>query len=482
MNPSDGLPIGAAVLVALAGACAAADAALSRVSRVHVDEYVRDGRRGAMALRRVIAEPPRYLNLVLLLRVVGEMAAAVMAATWAVRRFGFTWSTVVVTAAVMVVVSYVAVGVTPRTVGRQHADGVALIAAPVVHRLAAVLGPLPRLLIALGNALTPGKGFRDGPFTSEAELRDLVDLAEASQVIESDERQMIHSVFELGDTIVREVMVPRTDIVFIERTKTLRQAMSLALRSGFSRIPVVGENEDDVVGITYLRDLAKRAYEYRESESVERVDSLMRPATFVPDSKPVDELLREMQAERNHVAIVVDEYGGTAGLVTIEDILEEIVGEITDEYDRELPRVDEISEGTYRVTARLPVDELGELFGVALESDDDDVETVGGLLAQALGRVPIPGATARVGDLELVAEGALGRRNRVATVVVRRIAEEPPGGETGSGVIGGDLSRPDVVVDTVEAAHALENPAHEGGAARAFDGPARAERRHRSDV
>jgi len=195
---------------------------------------------------------------------------------------------------------------------------------------------LPRLLIAFGNALTPGRGFRDGPFTSEAELRDLVDLAEASKVIESDERQMIHSVFELGDTIVREVMVPRTDIVFVERAKTLRQAMSLALRSGFSRIPVVGENEDDVVGIVYLRDLAKRTYEYRESESTERVESLMRPAAFVPDSKPVDELLREMQAERNHVAIVVDEYGGTAGLVTIEDILEEIVGEITDEYDREL--------------------------------------------------------------------------------------------------------------------------------------------------
>ena len=486
MNPGDALPIGAAMLVVLAGACAAADAALSRVSRVHVDEYVRDGRRGATSLRRVIAEPPRYLNLVLLLRVVGEMAAAVMTATWAVRRFGFTWPTVVVTAAVMVVVSYVAVGVTPRTVGRQHADGVALLAAPVVHRLAAVLGPLPRLLIALGNALTPGRGFRDGPFTSEAELRDLVDLAEASKVIESDERQMIHSVFELGDTIVREVMVPRTDIVFIERTKTLRQAMSLALRSGFSRIPVVGDNEDDVVGIVYLRDLARRAYEYRESESVERVESLMRSATFVPDSKPVDELMREMQAERNHVAIVVDEYGGTAGLVTIEDILEEIVGEITDEYDRELPRVDEISQGTFRVTARLPVDELGELFGVTLESDDDDVETVGGLLAQALGRVPIAGATAQVGDLELVAEGALGRRNRIATVVVRRVATSSSDGDAPADADTRDLTRPDVVVDTVESARAFDNAAHDAhdadGSARAFEQPARSNGRHRTDV
>src|SRR5581483_3321476 len=168
---------------------------------------------------------------------------------------------------------------------------------------------------------------------------------------------MIHSVFELGDTIVRGVMVPRTDIVFIERSKTLRQAMSLALRSGFSRIPVVGDNEDDVVGIVYLRDLAQRVYEYRDAESVERVESLMRPATFVPDSKPVDELLREMQAARTHVAVVVDEYGGTAGLVTIEDILEEIVGEITDEYDREGPRVEHLDDDAVRVTARLPVDE-----------------------------------------------------------------------------------------------------------------------------
>jgi CBS domain containing-hemolysin-like protein len=422
MTPADVLlPVGAAVLVGIAGACAAADAALSRVSRSHVEENLRDGRRGAAALQRVVAEPPRYLNLLLLVRVVGEMFAAVLVAVWAIGLFGRTWSTVVVTALVMVVVSYVVVGVTPRTVGRQHADGVALAAAPIAVRLAAVLGPLPKLLIQLGNALTPGRGFRDGPFTSEAELRDLVDLAEASKVIEDTEREMIHSVFELGNTIAREVMVPRTDIVFIEQTKTLRQAMSLALRSGFSRIPVLGENEDDVVGIVYLRDLARRTYEYRESETSERVESLMRPPTFVPDSLPVDVLLREMQAERNHVAIVVDEYGGTAGLVTIEDILEEIVGEITDEYDREGPRIEELPDGAVRVSARYPVDELAELFEVEIDEEADGVETVGGLLATALGRVPIPGATAEVAGLQLVAEGSRGRRNRIATVVVRRV-------------------------------------------------------------
>ena len=267
-----------------------------------------------------------------------------------------------------------------------------------------------------GQCPDAGKGFRDGPFSSEAELRDLVDLAEERALIEDEERQMIHSVFELGDTIVREVMVPRTDMVVIERTKTLRQAVSLALRSGFSRIPVIGDNLDDVVGMAYLKDLVRRTYEFHEGESTERVETVMRPASFVPDSKPVDEVLREMQVNQVHVAIVVDEYGGTAGLVTIEDILEEIVGEITDEYDTEAPPVEVLPDGAYRVTARLPVEELAELTDRELR--DDDVDTVGGLLAKHLGRVPIPGAQADVAGLRLVAESAEGRRNRIGTVLV----------------------------------------------------------------
>ena len=204
------------------------------------------------------------------------------------------------------------IGVSPRTLGRQHADRIALVAASPTWWLARVLRLITILLILVGNALTPGKGFRDGPFSSEAELRDLVDLAEERALIEDEERQMIHSVFELGDTIVREVMVPRTDMVVIERTKTLRQAVSLALRSGFSRIPVIGDNLDDVVGMAYLKDLVRRTYEFHEGESTERVETVMRPASFVPDSKPVDEVLREMQVNQVHVAIVVDEYGGTA--------------------------------------------------------------------------------------------------------------------------------------------------------------------------
>jgi CBS domain containing-hemolysin-like protein len=421
----------AIILIVCGGLLAGAETALARISRVRADEFVREGRRGAQRLRAIVADPPRYLNLVMLLRLSCEMVATVVATLLFIDWLGDQGVAYAAAAAAMIVISYVIVGVSPRTLGRQHAEPIALASAPIVYRLTTVFGPLPRLLILLGNALTPGKGFREGPFTSEAELRDLVDLAEERRVIEPDERQMIHSVFELGDTLVREVMVPRTDIVFIERGKTREQALSLALRSGFSRIPVVGENEDDVVGIAYLKDIVRRAQEDGEDGRTETVGSLMRPATYVPESKPIDDLLREMQARQIHLAIVIDEYGGTAGLVTIEDILEEIVGEITDEYDQEAPRVEWLADDCARVTARLPVDELGELFGIELEIED--VDTVGGLLAHALGRVPIAGSRATVDGLSLTAESLAGRRNRIGTVLARRLpdqvaAEEPERG------------------------------------------------------
>jgi CBS domain containing-hemolysin-like protein len=236
--------------------------------------------------------------------------------------------------------------------------------------------------------------------------------------VEQGERKMIHSVFALGDTVAREVMVPRTEMVWIEAHKSLRQALVLAMRSGFSRIPVIGASVDDVLGVVYLKDLVRHTTGPDPDAEQVRVDAIMREAAFVPESKPVDDLLSEMQVARVHLAIVVDEYGGTAGLVTIEDILEEIVGEITDEYDVELPPVQRLDQDTARVSARLSIDELAELFDVALP--DDEVDTVTGLLAQALGRVPIPGATATVGGLRLEAEGRTGRRNRIETVLVRR--------------------------------------------------------------
>jgi CBS domain containing-hemolysin-like protein len=417
---NDLAPLAVAVLfVVVAAALACAEVALSRISKVRVDELVHDGRSGAVRLQRLLADSPRSLNLLLLLRLACEVAAVAIVTSWCIDRVDGSRAVLLAVAA-MTVVHYVFVGVAPRTIGRQQAERVALVSAVPVTALTAVFGPLPSLLILLGNALTPGKGFREGPFASEAELRELVERAQERGVVEQSERDMIESVFELGDTIVREVMVPRTDIVVIERGKTVKQALNLLLRSGFSRVPVVGDNTDDVLGVCYLKDLVKK--ERAEGGGSLKVEEVMRPAVFVPESKPVDELLREMQASLGHIAVVVDEYGGTAGLVTLEDIVEEVVGEITDEYDREAPAVEHLNDGSCRITARLPVEDLEELYGVQLPHDD--VETVGGLMASLLGRVPIPGATVEADGLRLVAESAKGRRNQIGTVLVRRTEEE----------------------------------------------------------
>ncbi|WP_330175916.1 hemolysin family protein [Streptomyces sp. NBC_01498] len=424
------LIIGAVALVVVAWLAACAEAGLARVSSFRAAEAERSGRRGADKLAQIAADPTRYLNVALLVRVACETAAGVLVTYVCLERFA-TWVALLVAMGVMVLVSYVAVGVSPRTIGRQHPLNTATAAAYVLLPLARIMGPVPQLLILLGNALTPGKGFRKGPFASEAELRAMVDLAEQESLIEDDERRMVHSVFELGDTLVREVMVPRTDLVCIERYKTIRQALTLALRSGFSRIPVTGENEDDIVGIVYIKDLVRKTHISRDAEA-DLVSTAMRPAAFVPDTKNAGDLLREMQQERNHVAVVIDEYGGTAGIVTIEDILEEIVGEITDEYDRELPPVEPTGTDSFRVTARLDIGDLGELYGLD-EFDDEDVETVGGLLAKALGRVPIAGASALVElpdgrTLRLTAESPAGRRNKIVTVLAE--PAEPAAGAT----------------------------------------------------
>ena len=412
----------AAGMVFVAGLFASAESAVSSISRVRASELVEEGRSGAQRLATVVQDPPRYLNTALLLRLAAEIAAIVLVAAVVLETVSPRWLALTVAIVGMLLVSFVVVGVAPRTLGRQHSERVALVSAGPLQVLSRVLNPLARLLIVLGNALTPGKGFAEGPFASEAELREMVDLAEKSSLIESVESRMIHQIFELGDTLVREVMVPRIEMIFIERHKTLRQMMSLALRSGFSRIPVVGENLDDIVGVVYLKDVTKRVFDSRDAETTERVESVMRPAMFIPDTKPVDELLREMQAKRMHVAVVVDEYGGTSGLVTIEDIIEEIVGEISDEYDQDAAEVEHLPNGAVRVPSRLSLDDLGEVFDVELE--DDDVDSVGGLMAKHLGRVPIPGAEVQVDSLRLVAEAPTGRRNRLGTVIVS-VAEEP---------------------------------------------------------
>ena len=425
------LVVTAAALVVLAGLFSAADAAMSSASRARAEELLADRRAGARRLTALLADPVRYLNTALLLRLLCEIAATVIV-TQLVRNAwgGAFWAAAATSIAIMLVVSFVVIGVAPRTLGRQHAERVALASATPLYLVTRVLGPIPRLLILIGNAITPGRGFREGPFSTETELRELVDLAEASAVIESGERKMIHSVFEFGDTIAREVMVPRTDVVYIERYKNLRQTMSLFLRSGFSRVPVIGENLDEVVGFAYLKDIVRRDFEAPDVEFTQRVEEVMRPAHYVPDSKPVDALLAEMQADRQHIAVVVDEYGGTAGLITIEDILEEIVGEITDEYDEEEVEVEVLPSGTTRVSSRYPIDDLDELFGFDVE--EEDVDSVGGLMAKHLGRVPIPGSHVEAHGLRFEAERSSGRRNKVGTVLISRVEHEPAPSHEGS--------------------------------------------------
>jgi CBS domain containing-hemolysin-like protein len=406
------------LLLGFAGFLAATESALTSISRVLIEQL--ESKRGGELLRKFSLQPAKYLNVILLVRKTCELTATVLLASILLRNYPSAQA-MSLTVLIMVIVSYVVVGVGPRTIGKQHPHTWARAGIGVAFFLAFILGPVTKLLIAIGNAITPGVGFRTGPFTNEAELRDLVDQAHERGLVESDEHEMIHSVFELGDTLVRELMVPRTEMVWIEKDKSLRQALSLALRSGFSRVPVIGESIDQIIGIAYVKDLAKRTLDHHESETTERVEQHMRPATFVPESKIAADLLKEMQRDQIHLAIVVDEYGGTAGIITIEDILEEIVGEIADEFDDGVEAFTWISEGKARAKATLHIEDLADELGIEISEEDfEDVDTIGGLMAQKLGRVPIAGSTITVGQYLITSERPVGRRRRISSVLIEK--------------------------------------------------------------
>jgi CBS domain containing-hemolysin-like protein len=406
------------LLLGFAGFLAATESALTSISRVLIEAL--ESKRGGSLLKKFSKQPAKYLNVILLVRKTCELTATVLVASILLRNYPSAQA-MALTVLIMVIVSYVVVGVGPRTLGKQHPHTWARAGIGVAFFLAFILGPVTKLLIAIGNAITPGVGFRTGPFTNEAELRDLVDQAHERGLVESDEHEMIHSVFELGDTLVRELMVPRTDMVWIEKDKSLRQALSLALRSGFSRVPVVGDSIDKIIGIAYVKDLARRTLDHHEAEQNERVEQHMRPATFVPESKIAADLLKEMQRDQIHLAIVVDEYGGTAGIITIEDILEEIVGEIADEFDDGVEAFTWISEGKARAKATLHIEDLADELGIEISEEDfEDVDTIGGLMAQKLGRVPIAGSTITVGQYLITSERPVGRRRRISSVLIEK--------------------------------------------------------------
>ena len=407
----------ALAFLSFAALLTAAESAFNFLPRHDAEQAILQG--NGAALKRILAQPVPHMRALRFWRVWFEMASAVAVTVLLYSLLDNVWLAGLVATGIMALLGFVIVGVSPRQLGRVHAARLVRFSAPLIRFLYGVLGPIPGWLVTVGSAVAPGAPAGNEAFFSEEEFRELVDRASESDVIEDNEAELIQSVFDFGDTLVRSVMVPRTDIVFIDSGSSLRRAMSQFLRSGYSRIPVIGENTDQILGIVYLKDVAAALHNSRPGEEPIVVDELAREVRYVPDSKLVSELLRELQKESTHVAIVIDEYGGTAGLVTLEDLIEEIVGEIVDEYDTESAEAVELGNGRFRVSARMSIDDLGELFD--LELDDDEVDTAGGLLAKALGRVPIVGSTVQVHGLSLRADRLEGRRNRVSHIIVAAV-------------------------------------------------------------
>jgi len=406
--------VAAGILVAFGGLLAAIDAALGVVSRTDLIDLA-SRKKSPRTLLAVSADVGAHVNAVNFLRIVAETIAAVLITLAFAAILDEWWLVLTVSALIMIGVSFVLVGSSPRSVGRAHPRELLRLTGGLIRGVRLMLGPLADLLVFLGNRVTPGRP-RSATFSSEEQLLSMVDEATDLDVLEVEDRELIHSIFEFNDTIVREVMVPRTDMVTLDRELTVTDAMSLFLARGVSRIPVVGDDSDDVLGVVYLRDAARMAYETPEACATTTVEELAKPALFLPESKKADDALRQLQVESNHLALVVDEYGGIAGLVTMEDLIEELIGEISDEYDREISTSEQLDDDRFRVSARMPVDELGDLFGIEL--DDDDVDSVGGLLTKHLGRLPVAGSTVTVDGVVLTAERTEGRRKRVVTVLV----------------------------------------------------------------
>ncbi|GAA2866808.1 hemolysin family protein [Paenarthrobacter ilicis] len=410
----------ALVFLSFVALLTAAEAAFNFLPRHEAEQSI--VRSKGKALGGILKNPVAHMRALRFWRVWFEMAAAVAVAVVLHSLLDNVWLAGLAATGIMAVIGFVLVGVSPRQIGRAHSGPVVRFTAPLIRFLCWILGPIPAWLVALGQAVAPGAPAGDDAFVSEEEFREFVDRAAESDMIEDNEAELIHSVFDFGDTLVRSVMVPRTDIVSITTGSTLESAMALFLRSGYSRIPVIGENTDQIRGILYLKDVAAALHRTEPGLQAHDVDSLAREVRYVPESKLVSDLLRELQQESTHVAIVIDEYGGTAGLVTLEDMIEEIVGEIVDEYDAAAEEAIDLGDGQFRVSARMSIDDLGELFDIDL--DDDEVDTVGGLLAKALGQVPIVGSSVEVDGVSLRADRVEGRRNRVSHIIAAAMPKE----------------------------------------------------------
>ena len=402
-----GLLIAVVVLIFATGYLAMSETAITRTSKVKALTLVEEGRRGSGTLLRLVQNIDRVLPVVLFALELCTLVAATLVGVVASDSFG-AWGVAAATAFEVVVIFIVA-ELAPKTWAVQHTERAALSTAPVIRLLVAFapIGWVARGLIRVTNALLPGKGMKSGPYTSDEMLRAIADEAADEEVIEHEERTLIHSIIDFGDTVVREVMVPRTDMVSVESYARITDVIDVVIPAGYSRIPVYAQGIDDIVGTVYVKDLMRAE---REGDGAQDVATVMREAHFTPESKRVSALMREMQAGKFHMAIVVDEFGGTAGLVTLEDLIEELVGEITDEYDVEEVPPERLDDGTLVVNARMPVDEVNELLEPNELPEGDDWDTVGGLIYSLLGHVPSEGESADVDGHRLVAERVQGRR------------------------------------------------------------------------
>jgi CBS domain containing-hemolysin-like protein len=413
------VPLSIVVLVVIAAFAALAETAITRIGRLRPHHLAKEKKAGAEVLVKIVEDPAPFLNALLLVILLAELLAAALATGLALQWLNAGGE--IIAALVMTILLFAFAQVVPRTYSVQHTDRAALRVARPVYVLGVALRPLGKLLILTANIallILPGRGMPKGPFVTDEEIRHMSDGEEEEEEIEEEERELIHSIFEFGDTVVREVMVPRPDMVTLKVSASRDEALEQIVEAGYSRIPLYDGDTDNIVGVLYAKDLLKKMH---ESEAPVKLASIARAPTFVPETKKVAELLREMQEQRVHMAVVVDEYGGTAGLVTIEDLLEEIVGEIVDEYDVEEPLVEPIDDQSIRVDAKMPIDEVNELLSVELPHEEWD--TVGGLVFGLTGRVPVAGERVRYDSVEFVTERVAGRR--VQKVVIRKLPPEP---------------------------------------------------------
>jgi CBS domain containing-hemolysin-like protein len=422
------------VLLVASTILALAETGLVRMTKAKAMTLVEERRHGSRHLLHLVEHPEEFLNPILFLVLVCQLVAATLVGVIATHVFGALG--VAMATAFEVVVIFVLVEAAPKTWAVQNVERAALLAAPIVYVIIRFppVQLVSRFLMGLVMLLLPSSARAAGSDITEEELLAFADVALQEDVIETEERALIHSIIAFGDTIVREVMVPRPDMVSVDGAHTVESALEMAMEAGRSRLPVYMENLDDVVGVAYMKDLMRA---HHEGRSADRVALVARKAQFVPETKRVAPLMREMQAQKFHLAVVVDEYGGTAGLVTLEDLIEELVGEIVDEFDVEAPLVDDLGNGELSVSARLVISEANERTGADLPSGAWD--TVGGLVFSLLGHVPAEGESVAVDGHVLVAEKVNDRRiERVRIVPLRTQPRSAgPRGDRGVGHVGG---------------------------------------------